>query len=896
MLSFNILVLVCLLYALALFVVAALAERQADKDRLKFLKSPIVYTLSISVYCTAWTFYGAVGSAARSGFEFLAIYLGPTLVFVGWWVLLRKLVRVGRTQRITSIADLISSRYGKSNLLGVMVTILAVIASTPYIALQLQSLTLSFSVFTEGAEAQTNQGLIALAMAAGLAAFTIVFGTRNIDANERHHGVVTAIALEAIVKLFALLAVGVFVVWFVADGPAETVSLIEEKLPLNTPIFNARWATIMFLSASAIICLPRMFQVVVVENSAEEHLRTASWAFPLYLFLMCLFVMPIAATGLDLLPKGSNPDLFVLTIPLFLGHETLATLAFLGGFSSATSMVIVAAIALSTMVSNQIVLPAWLYFYKRKNPASDDVRSILLRSRRLSIAIILALGYLYYSFTSGSAALTSIGLIAFLGVAQVLPQLIGGLFWRNATRRGAVLGILTGFVVWAYTLFLPSFEGRFILSQSVLDFGPWGIEMLRPSALLGVSLEEPLVHALFWSISLNFLVFVTVSLMTQPRHLEKLQAQLFINVFGQQFQNRSPGQAVSPEELYVLAQRVMGRNDASALFTKTAQEQGKVVGLPEPTNEFIEALEREFAGAVGAATAHAMLVQVTGYESVSVDELIAVADETAQIREYSERLEQQSQELTDTADQLLRANQKLTEMGRQKDDFLSQVSHELRTPMTAIRSFAEILKSGETLEESKVQKFSSIIHNESQRLTRLLDEILDLSFLESGKVKLNITQTTLGAVLDQSMSAMQGLLEDSGTHIHISDAAKNQTIHVDFDRMSQVFINLFSNSIKYTNKDVVAIRVFTEHENNTLEIIVEDNGPGIPEDQSDIVFEKFARLPDAGKSTGVGLGLSISREIMRSQRGELQLEPCQTGARFRLSLPLLDTVSEKQSA
>ena len=406
MLSFNLLVSICIIYVIFLFGVAAFAERQAEKNKLSFLTSPIVYTLSISVYCTAWTFYGAVGYAAQNGLEFLTIYLGPTLLFIGWWWLLRKLVHIGRKQRITSIADLISSRYGKSNLLGVLVTLLAVIASTHYIALQLQSLTLSFAVFTSNSVNSVSPAITALFTAAGLAVFTIVFGTRNLDANEQHHGVVTAIAVEAIVKLVALLTVGIFVVWGVADGPSDIMNKISEKLPQNASLFTPKWVTLIFLSATAIICLPRMFQVVVVENSAEKHLATASWAFPLYMLLMCLFVLPIAVAGLDILPEGSNPDLFVLTVPLAVGQEELAALAFLGGFSSATSMVIVAAIALSTMVSNHIVLPLWLYGAQSRNPESDDVRSVLLRSRRISIAANfrawLSLLYLHWWHHSSS--------------------------------------------------------------------------------------------------------------------------------------------------------------------------------------------------------------------------------------------------------------------------------------------------------------------------------------------------------------------------------------------------------------------------------------------------------------------------------------------------------------
>ncbi len=888
MLSFNILVTICLVYAIILFAVAALAEQWAQKNRMTFLKSPIVYTLSISVYCTAWTFYGAVGSAARNGLEFLTIYLGPTLVFIGWWWLLRKLVRVGRTQRITSIADLISSRYGKSNLLAVVVTLLAVIGSTPYIALQLQSLTLSFAVFTQTDSNTTSPAITALLIAIGLAAFTVVFGTRNLDANERHHGVVTAIALEAIVKLVALLSVGIFVVWFVADGPSAVLANAEIMLPQTTSVFTPRWVTLMFLSATAIICLPRMFQVVVVENDAEKHLATASWAFPLYLFLMCLFVVPIAVTGLEILPEGSNPDLFVLTIPLAMGQEGLAALAFLGGFSSATSMVIVAAIALSTMVSNHIVLPLWLYRNQSRNPESDDVRSILLRSRRISIGGILGLGYLYYQFTGGTAALASIGLIAFLGVAQVLPALFFGLFWQNASRSGALAGILVGFTLWGYTLFLPSFDGSFVLSADILAHGPFNVSTLRPQALFGIQIADPLVHAVFWSLSLNILAFIIVSLLSTPKPLENLQAIEFTNVFGRTSQRHMPSQISTSDDLFILGQRILGRVEAGRLFKKKATEQGKVSGLPDPTPEFIITLEREFAGSVGAATAHAMMAQVSGRETVSVEELIAVADETAQVMEYSARLEKQSKELAATAKELRRANDKLTKLSQQKDDFLSQVSHELRTPMTSIRSFSAILMNDVDVDHAQFARFSSIINDESQRLTRILDDILDLSFLESGKAKLNIECKNLHEMLEQSIIASRSSPNAPKVDIHLSDKFSEITMRTDTDRLMQVFINLISNAIKHNDKPKPVIKLDVEKGLNGVTVTISDNGPGITEDESEIIFEKFSKLSTGGASGGVGLGLSICAEIMRNLGGSIRFKPTRTGAAFEVFIPKSD--------
>jgi Na+/proline symporter len=380
-------------------------------------------------------------------------------------------------------------------------------------------------------ESGGNANLTAFWVAIGLAAFTILFGTRNVDANERHHGVVTAIAIEAVVKLVALLSVGIFVVWGIADGPADIFAKAPPDMLRGDSIFSARWVSLTMLSAMAIITLPRMFQVIVVENAEEKHLATASWAFPGYLFLMSLFVLPIAIAGNALMPEGSNPDLYVLSLPLSQGQENLALFAFLGGFSSATSMVIIAAIALSTMVSNHIIMPLWLRFSPPRTETSGDVRTILLRSRRLSIAGILLLGYLYFRLTGGSGALASIGLIAFAGMAQIIPSLLGGLFWRGANRTGALLGLLAGFTLWAYPLFLPSFEGRFILPPSAIENGPFGLSFLTPNALFGLTGYDPLVHSLFWSMTLNITLFILGSLLSTPRPLERIQSSQFVDVF-----------------------------------------------------------------------------------------------------------------------------------------------------------------------------------------------------------------------------------------------------------------------------------------------------------------------------------------------------------------------------
>ena len=888
--SFNYLVLTCLAYVVLLFVVAAAAERSAAVGRAGWLRSPLVYTLSLSVYCTAWTFYGAVGYAARSGLEFMTIYLGPTLVFVGWWVILRKLVRIGRENRVTSIADMISARYGKSNLLGAIVTLLCVAAGTPYIALQLQSIAQSFAVFATdptGFELATDRNLIAFWVAAGLALFTIAFGTRNLDANEQHPGVVIAIAVEAVVKLLALIAVGIFAVWIVAAGPGDILTRIDAQALPEWQIQPGRWTGLILLSAIAIICLPRMFQVLVVENTNDQHLATASWAFPFYLFLISLFVLPIAVVGLEVMPAGSNPDMFVLTLPLYLGQDGLAMLSFLGGFSAATSMVIVASLALATMVSNHLVVPLWLKARASRNRDTGDMRLLVLSVRRLSIALVLGLGYVYYAITGGSAALAAIGLIAFVGVAQTLPALLGALFWRGANRTGAALGLTVGTALWVYTLFLPSFGPDVFLSAQLMEQGPFGLSWLRPYGLFGVNALDPLLHALFWSLTLNALVFCLGSFVTFPSPIERVQAALFVDIFDRPGSARSWTRPVAEaEDLLPMAQRILGITEAQAFFSAQAELQGKTGFLPDITPEFLDALELKLSGSVGAATAHAMLAQTVGTALVSVEDLMAVASETAQIMEYSAQLEAKSEELSRTARKLREANEMLQKLSVQKDAFLSQISHELRTPMTSIRAFSEIMMDTDAMTPEERAHFAQIIHDESIRLTRLLDDLLDLSVLEHGQVQLNLGPVLLSDLIDKAITASNSVQGDRKFRMLRARDRECVQIITDAGRMTQVFINILSNARKYCISDDPQMQIKVRRRAQMVEVDFIDNGAGIPRDKQALIFEKFSRLTDSMQAGGAGLGLAICREIMHNLGGDISYVPGQGGAAFRVSFPL----------
>ena len=895
MLSPNLIFVTSLAYVVLLFMVAFLGDRQARSGKASWIQSPIVYTLSISVYCTSWTFYGAVGSAVRSGLEFATIYLGPTLVFIFWWFLLRKLVRIGHMHRITSIADLISSRYGKSTSLAVLVTLIAVIGTTPYIALQLKAVTTSIQVIVASdpntlADPQSSDPAIEIAfwIAAGMALFTIIFGTRTIDANERHHGVVAAIALEALVKLFALVAVGLFVVFALADGPADIFSRDAARILQSEDMFDARWVALTFLSAIAIICLPRQFQVTVVENTGEDQLRMASWLFPAYLLLMSLFVLPIAIGGLTVLPEGSDPDMFVLTLPMSVDQDFLVLLAFLGGFSSATSMVIVASIALSTMISNHIVMPIALRTPWTSVERSGDVRHLLLISRRISIGVILLLGYLYFRLSSKSDALAAIGLIAFAGVAQFMPSVLGGIYWKRATASGAKLGLLAGFLLWGYTLFLPSFEGDLLLSSSTIEHGPWGVALLRPQALFGLTGQDPLVHALFWSLATNTVLFIGGSLLFEPKPLERLQGTLFVDVFRTPAgdEHRFIQRSASTENLFILAQRILGANEAQRVFRAFAEGQGLEEDFPQPTDAFIAHLERRLAGSIGAASARAMISRIVSGETISLDELIRIADETAQLMEYSQEVEKKSRELEATARELRRANQRLTLLDAQKDDFLSQVSHEVRTPMTSIRSFSEILLETRDLSSPQSQHFLSIIHKESLRLTRLLDEILDMNLMDRGEASWQLHALDAAEPLVRAIESCRGLAQSSGCKILLDEPLHSALIETDPDRLQQVVINILTNAIKHNTSAKPAVKVAGRFADRQYMIEISDNGPGIPSHLRPFIFEKFQRRAAQSSTGGIGLGLAISKEIMTRLGGSLALiDDRRIGTCFRISLP-----------
>ncbi len=1070
---------VAVVYVLGLFAIAYFVDRRARAGR-RPIDSPVVYSLSLAVYCTSWTFYGSVGRAVASGVGFLPIYLGPTLMAVLWWFVLRKTVRIAKANNITSIADFLGSRYGQSALLGAVVAVITVVGITPYIALQLKAISQTFEVLIRypavTLELPPSAGRpfwadTALGTAVVLTVFGIMFGARDLDSSRRHEGLVATIAFESLVKLLAFLAVGVFVTYLLFDGFVDIFGRLAERPEYahflgGDPAFSyGDWAALTWLSMMAILFLPRQFHMAVIGNTRESHIRTATWMFPAYLLLINVFVLPIAFGGILTFPDATptTADYFVLTLPMIQRQHWLALFAFIGGVSAATGMVIVESIALSTMILNNLVVP-WLV----RLGMSRDISWLLINVKRLAIAVTIFFGYVYYHLIGESYTLVNIGLISFAAVSQFAPAFFGGLYWRGATRQGALAGLATGFAVWGYTLLLPSFVRSGWVSESLLTAGPFGLGWLRPEQLFGVASMGFWSHTVFWSITFNAVAFAVVSLCSRRSALEAAQAERFVGVFEREpprLPSPAGGLALTPAGLEELVAKFTGRDKAQAAFAAYFAERGPrdPQRLTEADrHELLQFAERTLSGAVGTASAQLIMeglgqaatgrfeaiFDVFGKVSRSLEQsredlqrrvrelsllneatgriaatlapqrmmdavvdllsrefefdvltvrvlepdgrlrirshaglppgadlaggdpvtrdtyfgeclldgrLIVVEDATLMqkplvlpaagtprprsfvhapigaegrtigvLSAYSStgnvyfspeflqffqtlaaqlglglRNAQLYQELSDLSRgleekvrrrtaELEEANRRLQELDRLKSDFVSTVSHELRTPLTAIRSLSESLLTGRDIPRARQEQFLAIIAQESQRLSRMINQLLDLSRIEAGKMEWRMEVLDLGEVVGAAVQTHRALFDDKGIELQARPAPGPVRVMADRDKIIQVLTNLLSNAAKFTPPGGrVWVRASAEGGWGVVE--VEDTGVGIPAGQIDAIFEKFRQVGDTltAKPEGAGLGLPISRDIVEFHGGTLTVRSQEgRGSCFRVSLPL----------
>jgi signal transduction histidine kinase len=734
--------------------------------------------------------------------------------------------------------------------------------------------------------------------ALSMAMFSILFGTRHIDATEHHEGMVAAIAFESIVKLLSFLAVGVFVTYGLYDGFGDLFARaaaspdLARLFTIESSGGYGQWATLTLLSMAAIITLPRQFQVTVVENTDESHLRKAVWLFPLYLLIINLFVLPMAFGGLLHFPDGDvNPDTFVLTVPMVENQEAIALFVFIGGLSAATAMVIVATIALSTMVCNDLVMPILLRLTWLRLAEREDLGDLLLGIRRTAIVIVLGLGYLYVRLIGESYTLVTIGLVSFAAAAQFAPAIIGGIFWKGATRAGALSGLVAGFAVWTYVLLLPSFARSGWLPVEFVEYGPFGIEFFKPYAFLGLDGLDEITHAVIWSMLANLGSYIGVSLLTTPSAIERAQAAMFVDVFSRD----QPGSrfwrgTATVNDLHALVARFVGPRRADAAFARHARRRGLDFTQHDIADaEFVDFAERELAGAIGAASARVMVSSVVKEEPLGIDEVMEILDETSQVIEYSRRLEEKSRELEAATEELRAANEQLQELDRLKDDFISTISHELRTPLTSIRSFGEILHDNPSLDSEQRKEFLAIVIKESERLTRLINQILDLAKMEAGRMEWRMEEIDPRQVIDDALAATRGLFNDRGVRLDVDVPERLPRVYVDGDRLMQVIVNLLSNAVKFCDRDDGWVGVDAAVGRNGVQISVRDNGTGLTRSEQASVFEKFRQVADTltDRPQGTGLGLPICRQIVEHFGGRIWVKSApRKGATFTFTLPL----------
>ena len=645
---------VAIAYIALLFAIAYAGDRASARSPHRTAPRPMTYALSLAVYCTSWTFFGSVGIASHSGVDFLPVYVGPILVFIIGGPLLMRIAELSKSQNITSIADFIAARYGKSQVLATLAALIAVAGTIPYIALQLKAISLSVATMlpatpTDLIPQAGPAGQVAFLVALSLAVFAVLFGTRHIDATEHQEGLVMAIAAESVVKLVAFLVVGIFVTFFLFDGPAHLWQSAQASPEVQRAFDNgfqvSNWLAITFLSTVCIILLPRQFHVTVVEYRDKKEIDRARWLFPAYLVLINAFVIPIAVAGL-LVFSGRNvdADTFVLAIPLDAGAKWIAMTAFIGGLSAATAMVIIASVALAIMICNDVVVPLLLRRNALADPSRDnvdDIGPLLLNIRRISILCVLVLAYGFHHTVSSDRALASIGLLSFAAIAQLAPAFFGGIFWNRATAKGAIAGIVVGFAVWSYTLLLPWVANAGWAPVTLVDYGPYGITWLKPQAFFGLELGA-VPHGVLFSILANVTCLVLVSLATRQDPIERMQARIFVGNDSPAIQGpaiRLWRSSITVDDLMRTVARYVGTERAERSFTDHAASRAIVPDrAAEADLQYLRFSEHLLASAIGAASSRLVLTLLLKRNQLGARSAIRLLDDASEALQYNRDL------------------------------------------------------------------------------------------------------------------------------------------------------------------------------------------------------------------------------------------------------------------
>lgn len=1003
MLSGGLVAFIFLLYMALLFAIAFWGDRRPGEfnPRLRVW----VYSLSLAVWCTSWTFFGAVGMASEQLWGFLPIYIGPVLLFLFGWRLYARMIAISKQENITSIADFIASRYGKSQALAVAVSLLCLVSVLPYIALQLKGIVLGYNLLSVPAmlqgQAEESAGAAdtALVVTLVLALFTILFGTRSLDATEHHRGMMLAIAFESLVKLLAFLAVGAFVTFSLFGGVQDLLERASSSPELSdywqreTLVTSLIFQT--FIAILAFLCLPRQFQVAVVENIEPGDLRLARWVFPAYLVLAALFVVPISLAGQMTLGPAVSADSYVISVPLLEGRPVLALLAFLGGASAATGMVIVAAIALSTMVSNDVVLPLMLRNKSQQERSYEEFRGLLLNVRRTSILVILLLAYVVYRLIGSAGTLASIGQIAFGAIAQLAPAMFGALFWKQANRSGVFAGLLIGLVLWLYLLILP-----LVGAGMGWQLNGWPLLEALHERSLGLPVNSITLGSLI-ALACNFMAFVMVSVFSRTRVLEHWQAGRFVSQDSQAWVD-GPSRAllrVTVEDLLALAARFVGEERALASFQRYAQVQALNFAPGQVASSgWITHSERLLAGVLGASSARVVVKAAIEGRDMQFDDVVRIVDEASEVLQFNrgllqgaienitqgisvadkelrlvawnrrylemfeypdglitigrpiadiilnnaqrglcgpgdpqehvdkrinwmkqgtahrserrfpngrvieiignpmpgggfvmsftditafreaeqalkeanegleQRVAERTRELSELNEALLLAKAQTERASQSKSRFLTAVSHDLMQPLNAARLFSASLSHQEGL-PAESEELIRHLDTSLRSAEDLISDLLDISRLEAGRVSPEWSDFDLAELLEPLKIEFGAIAAEQGVDLRV--LSSHLQVRSDMRLLRRVLQNFLTNAFRYAGRSRVLLGV--RRQGAQVRIEVWDQGPGIPRDKLQVIFEEFQRLDShrTQAEKGLGLGLAIADGLCRVLGHEL---------------------------
>lgn len=878
---------VVLFYLALLFLVAYLAEKKKSKV---WINNPYIYALSLAVYCTAWTYYGSIGVAATSGLNYLPIYIGPIMIIPAWIYINTRIVRISRVNKISSLADFISLRYGNSRSFSAIITIVCLFAIVPYIGLQIKAISETFHLVTEtpmSKDILTDNATFVVVL---IALFSSYYGTRYVDASEKRLGIISAIALESFLKLFFIIILGFFVIYYVFDGfsdiyqKASQFKDFKEKNTFNGTEGAMNWMLLCMISATAICILPRQFHTAIVENRQEKHIKTAIWFFPLYLLIFTVFIFPIAWGG-RLIFDGQkvNPEFYSILIPQHFDNTLITVLVFLGGLSSCISMIIISAITLSIMLSNNLIIPYGLLGKFKSESEEQNTRNIT-NIRKFSIFALIIMAFAFYKYFILKTSLDSVGLISFVVIGQLAPSFFGALFWRRGSYKGAVIGLIAGLAICYFGLIIPQYyfsynqEFKGVLREMYDAFGFFTIPYLGR-----------IPQIFFWSILVNTGLFTIISVSTKGNYRERNFAELYVDIdkYIQNHENAFIWRGTAYiSDIQNILERFLGKSKTEQALRIFNLKYNIDSNTETADSRFIKFSENLLAGRIGTASAKILIEGVTKEDKISLKEVLNILEESQENISLNKKLTEQSEELQKLSDDLRTANENLIVKDRQKDDFLDSVAHELRTPITAIRSAGEILADDDDIPFDIKQEFLNNIITESDRLSEIINDILYLDKLQHGEILLSIQKNNIIETYKKALNPLLHLIQQKNIHLSEVNLLNQFIFEYDEARMIQLFQNIWGNALKFTDEQGTIQTKLFEKESQLI-ISIFNTGKHIPEEDLEMIFDKFYQSKNQNilKPTGSGLGLAISKKIVQAHGGSIKAENSGLGVTFTISIP-----------